>query len=95
MKYPPTSIVDINDEKLKAHLKSIPTLIDEIKDKKLNDFEESVRKFTNNKNYTLRNLLLKRHFLIKAVQKAKKELIEKKKIFRVDFSYEACLFFYN
>ena len=95
MKYPPTSIVDINDEKLKAHLKSIPTLIDEIKDKKHNDFEESVRKFTTNKNYTLRNLLLKRHFLIKAVQKANKELIEKKKIFRVDFSYDACLFFYN
>ena len=95
MKYPPTSIVDINDEKLKAHLKSIPTLIDEIKDKKHSDFEESGRKSTNNKNYTLRNLLLKRHFLIKAVQKANKELIEKKKIFRVDFSYDACLFFCN
>ena len=35
MKYPPTSIDDMKDEKLKAHLKSIPILIDEIKDKKL------------------------------------------------------------
>ena len=95
VKYPPTSIDDIKDEKLKAHLKSIPTLIDEIKDKKINDFEESVRKFSNDKNYTLTNLLLKIHFLIKAVQEVNKELIEKKKIFGVDFGYDACLFFYN
>ena len=33
VKYPPTSTDDIKDKKLKAHLKSIPTLIDEIKDK--------------------------------------------------------------
>ena len=32
VKYPPTSIDDIKDEKLKAHLKSIPALIDKIKD---------------------------------------------------------------
>ena len=74
--YPPSSSDDIKDEKLKAHLKSIHTLIDEIKDKKSNDFEESVRKFSNDKNYTLTNLLLKRHFRIKAVQKVNKELIE-------------------
>ena len=30
VKYPLSSIDDIKDEKLKAHLKSIPTLIDEI-----------------------------------------------------------------
>ena len=63
--------------------------------KKINDFEESVRKFSNDKNYTLTNLLLKRHFLLKAVQEVNKELIEKKKIFAIDFSYDACLFFYN
>ena len=95
VKYPPTSIDDIKDKKLKAHLKSIPTLIDDIKDKKISEFEESVRKFSNNKNYKLTNLLLKRHFLIKAVQEVNKELIKKKKIFRVDFSYDACLFFHN
>ena len=37
VKYPPTSIDDINDEKLKAHLKSIPALIDEIVDKKIGE----------------------------------------------------------
>ena len=95
MKYPPTSIDDMKDKKLKAHLKSIPILIDEIKDKKISEFEEPVRKFSNDKNYTLTNLLLKRHFLIKAVQEVNKELIEKKKLFRVYFSYDVCLFFHN
>ena len=95
VKYPPTSIDDIKDKELKAHLKSVPTLINEIKDKKINEFEESVRKFSNDKNYTLTNLLLKRHFLIKAIQELIKELIEKKKIFGVDCSYDSCLFFYN
>ena len=33
VKYPPTSIDDIKDKKLKAHLKSITTITDEIKDK--------------------------------------------------------------
>ena len=31
VKYSPTSTDDFKDEKLKAHLKTIPTLIDEIK----------------------------------------------------------------
>ena len=57
------------------------------------EFKESVRKFSDNKNYRLTNLLLKRDFLIKPVQKVNKELKEKKQIFRVDFSYDLCLFF--
>ena len=93
VKYLPTSFDDITDKELKAHLKSIPTLVDEIKDKKISEFEESVRKFSKDKNYKLTNLSLKRHFLIKAVQEVNKELIEKKK--RVDFSYDPCLFFHN
>ena len=59
------------------------------------EFKESVRKFSDNKNYRLTNLLLKRDFLIKPVQKVNKELKEKKQIFRVDFSYDSCLFFHN
>ena len=85
----------MKDEKLKGNLKSMPTLIDEIKDKNISEFEESVRKLSNDKNYKLTKLLLKRHFLIKAGQEVNKELIEKKKIFRVNFSYDACLFFHN
>ena len=82
-------------KKLKTHLKSIPTPIDEIKDKKINEFEEPVRNFTNDKNYKLTNLLLIRPFLIKAAQEVNKKLIKKKKVFWVDFSYDAYLFFHN
>ena len=79
VKYPPTSIDDIKDEKLKAHLKTILALIDENQDKNISQFEESAKTFSNDKNYKLTYLLLKRHFLIKAVQEVNKELIEKKK----------------
>ena len=68
VKYSPTSIDDFKDEKFKSHLKTIPTFTDEIKDKKINEFEESARKSSSDKNYKLTNLVLKRHFLIKAVQ---------------------------
>ena len=95
VKYPPISIDDMKDKKPEGNLKSMPTLIDEIKDKKISEFEESVRKLSNDKNYKLTKLLLKRHFLIKAVQEVNKELIEKKKTLRVDFSYDSCLFVHN
>ena len=95
VKYPPISIDDMKDKKPEGNLKSMPTLIDEIKDKNISEFEESVRKLSNDKNYKLTKLLLKRHFLIKAGQEVNKELIEKKKIFRVNFSSDACLFFHN
>ena len=39
VKHPPTSIDDIKDEKLKAHLKIVPTLIDKVKDKKLTNLK--------------------------------------------------------
>ena len=67
-KYSRTSIDDFKDEKIKAHLKTIPTFTDGIKDKKINEFEESARKSSSDKNYKLANLVLKRHFLIKAIQ---------------------------
>ena len=66
-----------------------------LKIKEISESEESVSKFSNDKDYKLTNLLLKRHFLIKPVQEVNKELIEKKQIFRVDFSYDTCLFFHN
>ena len=50
-----------------------------LKIKKFNEFEKSVRNFTNHKNYKLTNLLLIRHFLIKAAQEVNKKLLKKKK----------------
>ena len=49
------------------YVKYPPTSIDDIEDKKFSEFEESVRRFSKDKNHTLTNLLLKRHFLIKSV----------------------------
>ena len=46
VKYAPTSVDDIKDEKLKAHLKTIPALIDENQDKSISKFEESVKKIS-------------------------------------------------
>ena len=89
MEYPPTSIGDIKDKKLKAHLKSILTLIDEITDKKKlaklkNQSENLVTiKMVNQQTWT---------FLITPVEEVNKGLI-KKNIFRVEFSYDACLCF--
>ena len=93
VKHSLTFVDDIKNENLKAHLRSTPALIDEIKDKKNSEFEESCRKFRNDKDYKLANLLLKRNFLIKAVQEVNKELIKKKQIFTADFSYDSYFFF--
>ena len=43
VKYPLKSIDDIKYTKSKAHLKSTPTFIDEIKGRKISEFGESVR----------------------------------------------------
>ena len=48
-KYPPTSIDDFKNEKLKAHFKTIPTFTDEIKDKRINELEESARQSSSDK----------------------------------------------
>ena len=53
MKYPRTSIDDITDKELKAHLKSIPTLVDEIKDKKLVNLKNQSENIKN-KKYTIK-----------------------------------------
>ena len=55
-KYPPPNLIkDIKDEKLEEKLLNVLNLIDEIGDKKINDFEESVKKFNNDKSYKLTN----------------------------------------
>ena len=55
-KYPPPNLIkDIKNEKLEEKLLNVLNLIDEIGDKKINDFEESVKKFNNDKSYKLTN----------------------------------------
>ena len=70
-------------------------LIDEIIDKKINDFEEWGKKFKNNQNYKLTNFLLQRHFMFKAVHEINEELAKNKEGFLVDFVDEAYNVFDN
>ena len=50
-KYPPPTLInDINNERLKEKLLNALNLIDKISDKKNTDFEESGKKFNNDKN---------------------------------------------
>ena len=68
-------------------------MINEIKDKKIKDFEESVKTFKNDENYEFKNLLLERYFFFKAVQEINKELTRNKEEFLVDFTNELRTFF--
>ena len=78
---PPTPINDIKDKKLEEKLINIFNHIDEIENKKIKDFEESVKKFRNDKNYKLTDFLLRRHFLFKAVHDINEKLIKNKERF--------------
>ena len=78
---PPTPINDIKDKKLEEKLINILNHIDEIENKKIKDFEESVKKFRNDKNYKLTDFLLRRHFLFKAVHDINEKLIKNKERF--------------
>ena len=68
-------------------------MINEIKDKKIKDFEESVKTFKNDENYEFKNLLLERYFFFKAVQEINEELTRNKEGFSVDFTNELRTFF--
>ena len=68
-------------------------MINEIKDKKIKDFEESVKTFKNDENYEFKNLLLERYFFFKAVQEINEDLTRNKEGFLVDFTNELRTFF--
>ena len=85
----PTLIDDIKNEKIKEKLINILNLIDVISDKKINEFQESVKNFTNDKNYNLTNFLLERHFIFKAVQEINEKFTKNKEGFLLDFVDEA------
>ena len=79
---------DIKNEKLKEKLNNLSILIKEIKDKKVNDFEELLEK-----NYKFKNVLLERHFFFKAFQEINEELTKNKEGFLVDFTNKLRSFF--
>ena len=72
--YPQISTDDVKDDQFRKELASIPDIIKNIRNKKINDFEKLVRK-ANNINYEIKNPLLIRHFLFKAVEEVNDDLI--------------------
>ena len=78
------SVKNIENEKLKEKFEKILPLIREISDKKANDFQKSVKKFQNDENYEFKNILVERHFLLRAIQEINEELTKNKEGFLID-----------
>ena len=78
-------VKDIKNEILNEKFKNIPPLVKEIVDKKVNDFQESVKKFRNDKNYEFKHILLERHFMFKTIQEINEELTRSKEELLIDF----------
>ena len=75
---------DIENENLKGKSKNILPLIKEILDKKVNDFQKSVKKFKNDENYEFKHILIERHFLFKTIQELNEKLTKNKEVFLID-----------
>ena len=77
-------VKDIENENLKEKFKNILPLIKEISDKKVNDFQKSVKKFKNDENYEFKHILIERHFLFKTIQEIDEKLTKNKEVFLID-----------
>ena len=76
------------------NLEIIPNIIKDIRNKKINDFE-TVFRIAIDHTYEMKDLLLIRQFLFKAIEEVNNELIENNKPCRVDFGYDAGTHFLN
>ena len=79
------SVKDIKNEIWKEKFKNIPPLVKEIVDKKVNGFQESVKKIRNDKNYEFKHILIERHFLFKTIQEINEELTKSNEEHLIDF----------
>ena len=77
-------VKDIENENLKEKFENILPLIKEISDKKVNDFQKSVKKFKNDENYEFKHILIERHFLFKTIQEINEKLTKNKEVFLID-----------
>ena len=76
------------------NLEIIPNIIKDIRNKKINDFE-TVFRIAIDYTYEMKDLLLIRHFLFKAIEEVNNEFIGNNKPCRVDFGYDAGTHFLN
>ena len=79
-------INNMKNEKLKGRILNIGDYITEIRSKKIEEFDKSVKKFKNDENYEFRNFLVDRHFFFKAIQEINEELIKNNKEFLIDIT---------
>ena len=77
-------VKDIENEKLKEKFKNTSSLIKEISDKKVNDFQKSVKKFKNDENFEIKHNLIERHILFRAISEINEELTKNKEDFLTD-----------
>ena len=79
---------------MNSELESIPDIIKDITDKKIEDFVTIFRKAIDH-TYEIDDPLLIRHFLFKAVEEVNDDLIKNNKPYRVDFGYDIGIYFQN
>ena len=79
---------------MNSELESIPDIIKDITDKKIEDFVTIFRKAIDH-TYEIDDPLLIRHLLFKAVEEVNDDLIKNNKPYRVDFGYDIGIYFLN
>ena len=84
----------IKNDELRKQLESVPNIIQDITDKKIEDFVTIFRK-TIYQTYEIDDPLLIRHFLFKAVEEVNDDLIKNNKPYRLDFGYDIGIYFLN
>ena len=91
--YPDFPTTDtIKNDHLRKELESITDILSNIRDKKIEDFLKIFRKAID-RTFEMKDRILKKQFLFKAVEEANDDLIKNNKPYRVDFGDEACTFF--
>ena len=79
---------------MNSELESIPDIIKDITDKKIEDFVTIFRKAIDH-TYEIDDPLLIRHLLFEAVEEVNDDLIKNNKPYRVDFGYDIGIYFLN
>ena len=92
--YPDILTTDtIKNDHLRKELESIPDIVGNIRDKKIEDLLMIFRKAID-RTFEMEDRILNKH-LFKAVEEVNDDLIKNNKPYRVDFRDEACSFFIN
>ena len=84
----------MENDQLRKELESIPDIICNIRDKKIEEFLKYFR-IAIDYTYETNDPLLTRHFYFKAVEEVNDDLTKNNKPYRIDFRSELCEYFIN